>query len=39
MGLADMIVVAEPFMFPEAIFLMKVGISIPVGQAVIQGAS
>ena len=32
-GLADMIVLAEPFKFPEAIFLMNDGISMLVGQA------
>src|SRR5699024_534435 len=33
------IVFAEPFKFPEAIFFIKEGISIPVGHAVIHGAS
>jgi hypothetical protein len=38
-GLEDMIVFADPSKFPEAIFLIKVGMSIPVGQALIHGAS
>lgn len=32
-GLAVMIVLADPLKFPDAIFLIKLGISIPVGQA------
>jgi hypothetical protein len=34
-----MIVFAEPFRLPDAIFLIKEGMSILVGQATIQGAS
>jgi hypothetical protein len=32
-GLAIIMVLADPFKFPEAIFFIKEGISIPVGQA------
>jgi hypothetical protein len=37
--LDERIVFADPFIFPVAIFLIKVEISMCVGQAVMQGES